>query len=458
MEDIIAGICVNFITEVINFFSESKARSMVEMETSLKQKADQFIVEMIKVYFKGIDKAIEEDKAGRRKKGIVIERKEDDREVYTKFGYIEFNRTYYYDKRREEYVYLLDKAVGLEAYERVSRTVSAELIGHAAESSYGESSRHVCDGEISRQTVMNKIRRIKGLEMEMPKEKRKVKVLHIEADEDHVSLQDGSSAIVPLISIHEGIERKGKRGQCKNIHHISSYGKGSEELWLEAAEWIYGTYDIESIERIYIHGDGASWIKEGLNWVSKAKMVLDRYHLNRAVIEVTGRHQELRKEIYLAMKDGDKEKFKQIIRVMLRESQSDRERERIKNFRRYILNNWEAITIYGEEECEGSCTEGHVSHVLSSRLSSRPMGWSRKGLKDMAELRAYYCNGGRVEARHLESEEEPYKLSRKVLGKATRAFRDFGMEKLNNIVLLRNGKVTPLFRHLKNIQYDGYLF
>jgi hypothetical protein len=56
-----------------------------------------------------------------------------------------------------------------------------------------------------------------------------------------------------------------------------------------------------------------------------------------------------------------------------------------------------------------------------------------------------------VEARHLESEEEPYKLSRKVLGKATRAFRDFGMEKLNNIVLLRNGKVTPLFHCLKDI-------
>jgi len=32
------------------------------------------------------------------------------------------------------------------------------------------------------------------------------------------------------------------------------------------------------------------------------------------------------------MKDGDKEKFKQIARVMLRESQSDKERERIKKF------------------------------------------------------------------------------------------------------------------------------
>lgn len=456
--NIIAGICVNFITRVVNFFEGGKVRSIAEMETGLRQEADQFIAKMMKVYFKALDKAIEEDKAGRREKGIVIERKGDEREVYTKFGLIEFSRTYYYDKNSGDYVYLLDKAVGLEAYERVSRAVSAELIGHAAESSYGESSRHVCNGEISRQTVMNKIRRIRGLEIEKPEEKRKIKVLHIEADEDHVSLQDGSTAVVPLISIHEGIERNGKRGQCKNINHISSYGKESEELWLEAAEWIYGTYDIESIERIYIHGDGASWIKEGLNWIPKAKMVLDRYHLNRAIMEVAGRHQELRKEIYLAMKEGDKEKFKQIIKVMLMKCQSDKERERIKNFSRYIINNWEAITIYGEEECEGSCTEGHVSHVLSSRLSSRPMSWSRRGLKDMAELRAYYCNGGCVEARHLGGKEEPYKLSRKVLDKATKAFRNFGMEKLNNIVLLHNGKVTPLFRCLKEIQYGGYLF
>ena len=42
----------------------------------------------------------------------------------------------------------------------------------------------------------------------------------------------------------------------------------------------------------------------------------------------------------------------------------------------------------------GSSTEGHVSHVLSSRMSSRPMGWSRTGAGKMAQLRAYYYNGG----------------------------------------------------------------
>ena len=34
-----------------------------------------------------------------------------------------------------------------------------------------------------------------------------------------------------------------------------------------------------------------------------------------------------------------------------------------------------------------------MSHVLSSRMSSRPMGWSRIGVDKMAHLRAYYWNG-----------------------------------------------------------------
>lgn len=55
----------------------------------------------------------------------------------------------------------------------------------------GESSRHVSGGEISRQTVMKKVRQLNGLEMACPEEKRRVQVLHVEADEDHVAMQMG---------------------------------------------------------------------------------------------------------------------------------------------------------------------------------------------------------------------------------------------------------------------------
>ncbi|VDN46709.1 conserved protein of unknown function [Petrocella atlantisensis] len=44
----------------------------------------------------------------------------------------------------------------------------------------------------------------------------------------------------------------------------------------------------------------------------------------------------------------------------------------------------------------GCSAEGQVSHLLSSRLSSRPLGWSKKGVTKMARLRAYVANDGKV--------------------------------------------------------------
>ena len=44
---------------------------------------------------------------------------------------------------------------------------------------------------------------------------------------------------------------------------------------------------------------------------------------------------------------------------------------------------------------DNSCAaEGHVSHILSARMSSRPMGWSKEGAYRIARLRAFYFNGG----------------------------------------------------------------
>jgi hypothetical protein len=451
---ILLQICKNFIGEVAEFFNEGQIRSLEEIEDHLKRVCNEYILEMVKTYFEILDKTLVEDKQGRKRKGLVIERKGDKRETYIRFGLLKFERTYFKDKKNKGYVYLLDQAVGLESYERVSKSVAVDLVRHANEVSYGKSSRYVSGGEISRQTVMNKVRHLKKLKKEQPETRRQVRVLHVEADEDHVTLQDGTNTIVPLISIHEGVERNGMRGKCKNIHHISDYGKSPEELWLEAANWIYKAYNVDYVERIYLHGDGAAWIKEGLNWLPKSKMVLDRYHLNRAIVAATGNQPEHRKEIYSSILQGNREQFKAIIKQMNLKAVTPNEKKRIAELRKYVLNNWAAIVIYSEEACSGSCTEGHVSHVLSSRLSSRPMSWSRKGLQVMAQLRAYCSSGGQVKSEHLKKTESPYKLSKKVLAKAGRAFKSIAIEQLDNITLLNRGKNVPYFKPLKVI-VDG---
>lgn len=452
MNTILLQICNNFISEVAEFFSQDKIIALEEMETALKEKTNDFILDMIKTYMEQLNQAIVDDKSNRKKQGFVVERHNDKRELLTKFGHLSFARTYFYDKKNMKYIYLLDKAVGLESYDRVSSKVAVELVEHAGESSYGESSRHITDGQISRQTVMKKLRKLKGLKIEGPSEKRQVKILYVNADEDHISLQDGTKTIVPLISIHEGITRQGKRGRCINPHYISSHGKANEDLWLEAANWIYQSYDVDKIERVYLHGDGATWIKEGLNWLPKVKMVLDRYHLNKAITVVTARQPEKRSKLYSVLSEGDKKGFKMLIRQFRQDSTDKSERKKIQDFSKYINNNWSGISIYSQEECGGSCTEGHVSHVLSSRLSSRPMGWSRKGLRVMAELRAYKSSGGKIELKHLKNTKLNYRPEKRVLKKANKSFAKIARERFNNITILNNGKVIPMFHCLRGLQ------
>ena len=110
---------------------------------------------------------------------------------------------------------------------------------------------------------------------------------------------------------------------------------------------------------------------------------------------------------------------------------------------------------YQEGTSRESNTEGHVSHVLSSRLSSRPLGWSKAGLKAMAELRAYCCSGGRIEPKHVKKTETSYKLTKKMLNKVAKAYRKESNEIIHNIVVLNNGKVNELFRELKSIRNGG---
>lgn len=457
MNNIIQQICENYISEVLDFFDSRTIRTLDEIEVDLREKTDGYLRQMIKAYFEGLDQAIADDKTGRKKKGYVVEQKGIKREIYTQFGSLEFKRRYYNNKLTGGYSYLLDNVVGIESYDRVSGSVSAALVESASEVSYAKSSKYVCDGDISRQTVKNKIRRTEDLKVEAPEKKRNIKYLHVEADEDHVSLQDGTNTIVPLISIYEGVERIGKRGKCININHISSHGKSVDDIWQEASEWVYSTYNEKEIKKIYLHGDGASWIKKGLDYLPKSQFVLDRYHLNKALKEVSRGDELVCAKLRDVVMEADKKSLKELCRELRKNAENDKVKEKIDKFRRYITANWDGIVAYQDEGSRGSNTEGHVSHVLSSRLSSRPIGWSREGLKAMAELRAYCCSGGHVETKHIRKAEGSYKLTKKILDKVSKSYRNTSKEMQHNITVLNIGKIDSLSRTLKGIKNSGYI-
>jgi len=108
---------------------------------------------------------------------------------------------------------------------------------------------------------------------------------------------------------------------------------------------------------------------------------------------------DARKELYDAIRKQTKADFIKIVECLkdyLPQERRESGIRRLEESRDYILSNWSAAKprLLHKEGVKGSSTEGHVSHVLSSRMSSRPMGWSRKGVAKIAQLRAYYYNGG----------------------------------------------------------------
>lgn len=95
-----------------------------------------------------------------RKKNYYVEHKADRRTLLTTFGNLEIERAYYKPKNGGKSVYLLDKYVGLAPHDKVSLAVKNTI--------------HELEVE---------------LEEEIPVQKKKIKNLHIQADEDHVALQ-----------------------------------------------------------------------------------------------------------------------------------------------------------------------------------------------------------------------------------------------------------------------------
>ena len=67
----------------------------------------------------------------------------------------------------------------------------------------------------------------------------------------------------------------------------------------------------------------------------------------------------------------------------------ERKRIRKEKLMNYIINNQEGISnLYRYRKYLHGCSaEGHVSHILSDRMSSRPLGWKIQNVNNMSKLR-----------------------------------------------------------------------
>ena len=145
-----------------------------------------------------------------------------------------------------------------------------------------------------------------------------------------------------------------------------------------------------------------AWIKAGCEVLEKAHFVLDKFHMEkyiqRSVVHLLDSAAEVKNDIYEAIYQKERSRVKKLFRQIIDVTEKESKCREVEESLNYLMNNWKGIIIHAEEAGAvwGCHAEGQVSHVLSSRMSSRPMGWSRKGADQMSRLRAYRMNGGKI--------------------------------------------------------------
>ena len=380
-----------------------------------------------------------------RQEWYIVRR--DETSLLTSLGEVVYHKTLFKNVSTGESCYLLDQLMGLKHHARITEDAEARILKESAESSYrkGGANASIRGDCISKEAVMNKLH---SLDFPMVKadEKKTLKSIYIDADEDHVSLQylehkgdirkPRINTVMPrIIYVYEGVDTDEKgRPKLINTKYFGGVYDGQDatsRLWTEVLNYLNEAYDMEAVEKIYINGDGAAWIRTGEKIIPKSKFALDKYHMHKYIIAATSHLEdtadEARNEIYRAIHKKKKWMAEGVFDKIISITEKDTKRKAVEKAKEYILGNWTGIMIsMKSKDTNVRCSaEGHVSHVYADRMSSRPLGWSKTGADKMSRLRIYRQNQGDMLelVRYQKKELKEVAGAEEVIYSATEMFR-----------------------------------
>ena len=171
---------------------------------------------------------------------------------------------------------------------------------------------------------------------------------------------------------------------------------------------------MKNVEKVYICGDGATWIKEGLNWIEKSEFVLDRFHLLKYINQATVEFPQYKSKLWYNINIYDPISVKNIFKEIIEKTTDEKRKEKVIDSCKYVMRQWKGIEIYETdgEYLRGCSAEGHISHVYADRMSSRPRTWCDDGIDKMSRLRTFVSNGGKIYEALIKNKKASTKLKK----------------------------------------------
>ncbi len=412
--------CISIFEKLEDDFMKNPT-ALAEYVIGLTAELHNLGLRMIQESLEAMDQMLQDSPI--RKKSWLVE-SHTSKQLITSLGTVHFKKTLFTNKETGTSEYLLDRILQIDKHERMTEDAEARMLQEAVQTSYRRGGEEISlMSEVSKQTVKNKLHSLNfPKNEERPEKKREVEYLYIDADEDHVSLQfhekkgdlitgenrqKNNSLISKLVYVYEGIEKESPQSNRNRLIHPYYFcrvcsGEDNRKLWDEIYEYLENHYELSKVRKIYVNGDGGGWIKSGMEQIPGKVYVLDSYHLEKHLTKLTSHmldsSEDAKAQLRKIIKRKSKEEFEEKIIELGSYLKDERGMRRLQESGEYILSNWMAARkrLEHRDGVLGCSAEGHVSHVLSSRMSSRPMGWSRTGAAKMSELRAYHLNGGNM--------------------------------------------------------------
>ena len=413
------GVWIEIPAEVFE-----KTADFAEIVVKVQSAAMQQLAKWLGETLTAMDQQIRKEK---KQQGWHVDQYRD-KTVVTSIGEVTYSRTIYRNRKEHLTDVPLDRMLHIDAHAHLSDDAKAAILEAVYTNSYDYSGTHIGGNSIvTREAVKELLHELTfPREQDKPelKEKRKVKYLYIEADEDHAANQiadeDGNkdAIITKTVYVHEGKykepctrkknQKYRKKRFLKNTYYFCGVyeGDANRVLWNEVYAYVSKTYDMDKLESIFLNSDCGAWIRQAKEVFPKIVHVMDEFHLEKYLHQITGfygkEEQDNTKVVLrnLIMED-DEETFRKAIDSIRADAEKAGvltvyRKDLIEKTQAYFSNNWDSARrrLLRIKGLVGSSTEGHVYHVLARRMSTQAMAWSAEGADAMAKLRAYKLNYG----------------------------------------------------------------
>lgn len=395
----LVSVFLQLVTGIMNVLVA--AESMTELEEKIQRLVQKTAAQLLEWSLNEIDARLAKDQEPGKyeNKGIRI------RTLITTVGEIEIKRRYYHEIETGRYCFLLDETLGLAPRRRVSPRLKKMMLDMGTDTTFRKAStvlEYMVPG-VSHMTVWSEVQRagarakkeaeeVRAEVFEdgvIPEGKRSVKRLNIEADGVMIKQQRSSKRHeeIKLVVAYESKENSKPLVNRKTVAGLAD----SSTIWEQASSKFGHEWQLNGKEDIRIGGDGAAWIKEGMEVFPGSTYHLDLFHLRKRITQALGFNGDYYQAVAEKILELNQKDLEEVFSHILKNTREKTRRKRIRDLQNYILGNWTGISNLPKEERLG-VIEGQVRHTIARRMKNIGGGWSSTGTDHMARLLAAKAN------------------------------------------------------------------